>query len=127
MSDPQAPLQPSAPHEPPARGALTPQWANACVWLVLIPLFAAVVVQTAAAHHPHGWHGLARRAPRAAADGAVHAAIGLAAAVVLHVMLQRGAVWFAVVGVAAAIYVGWDRLGQADGDHTHVWMWVPFA
>jgi ABC-type sugar transport system permease subunit len=118
--------QPPTPARRP-RGPSSLAVRNGCVWLVLILLIAAVVVQTVATAHPHGWSGLTGRAPHAVVNALIHAVVAIALAVLLHALLRRSAVWAVLAVTLVALYPAASRWWDGGRAPTHVWMWVPFV
>ncbi len=104
------------------------QWVrNGAVWMVLISLTAAVVVEMVLATHPHGWTELGRGAPRVVVDALLHAGVVVAIAVLLHALLRRRALWIVLAVVLAALYPAASRWRDSGLLPTQVWMWIPFG
>lgn len=99
------------------------------LWLVLILLAGAAVVQTAlaAGENRQRWESIGRAAPRALAVAAAQAVIGVGAALCVHRLLPSVGPWLALLAVAAASYaaaVRWPWVTRADPGR--LWTWIPF-
>jgi len=115
--------RPTRPRGPGSRAI-----RNGCVGLVLILLSAFAVADTVAGTNAKwDWEALGNVAPHAVFRALAQAAVGFAAAVLVHRLMPRAGLWMALALVGAALYAAALRWAQMERTaYAQHWMWVPF-